>query len=348
MTVEKKHESAGFVVGVFLLFIFMMSADLIIPNAKPLLALPVHLAYSLARALFANILLLVITRWINLRLDHYIPWYPNALKRLIIQGIITILVSTVIISGIVVTLIAFVGPYANKEIVIPKALIFSNIFALTLTILYTGVYFFNQWGRSLADVEQLKREHLQSQFNVLKQQLNPHFLFNSFSTLTSLLSEDTKRASDFIQRLSNVYRYILQATNQDTVKLEAEIHAVQAYAYLQQTRFGESLLVNIHFSDDQKNLFIAPLTLQILLENAIKHNIISTDKPLHVDISIEGNDWLVVKNNLQKKSSVESGTQVGLKNIVNRYRILSNRTVEILEEDSEFIVRIPLFKEDSI
>ena len=347
MTAERKHESAGFAVGVILLTTFMMSIELIIPDVKPRLAFPVYVLYSVFRAVVSNIFLLIITRWINVKLDHNIPWYPNALKRLVVQGVITIVISAIIVSTIVGTLTTFVVPYANKAIAIQRSLMFSNIFALVLSILYTGVYFFDQWGHSLADVEQLKREHLQSQFNVLKQQLNPHFLFNSFSTLSSLLAEDPKRAAEFVQKLSNVYRYVLQATDRDTVDLETEIQAAYAYAFLQQTRFGDNLQVNIHIPYEHKSLLVAPLTLQILLENAIKHNVVSADKPLHINIFTEGEYWLVVKNKIQKKSSVESKTKVGLKNIVNRYRILSNKIVEIVENNSEFIVRIPLLKENS-
>ena len=348
MTAERKHESAGFVVGVILLFSSIMSVELLVPNARPLLLVPAHIAYVFVRALLANILLLIVTRWLNARLDHRIPWHSSALKRLVVQGLITVMISAVILSTIVGTFVAFVVPYPDRESALQRALIFSNLFAFILSILYTGVYFFNQWGRSLADVEQLKREHLQSQFNVLKQQLNPHFLFNSFNTLTSLLAEEPQRASEFVQKLSNVYRYVLQATDRDTVELDMEIMAAQAYAYLQQTRFGTSFQVNIQVPADHRNLLIAPLTLQILLENAIKHNIISTDKPLQVDISIDGDGWLVVRNKVRKKRSVESGTQVGLKNISDRYRILSDKTVEIYEDGSAFVVRIPLLKPDAI
>lgn len=346
MTEERKHESAGFVVGVILLFTFVISVELFVSNIKPLLSLPVHIAYTLVRALLANIFLLIITRWVNVKLDRRIPWYSSALKRLVIQGLITILISTIIISAIVGTLIVYIAPYGDKEIALERGLVFSNISAIMLSILYTGVYFFNQWGRSIVDIEILKREQLQSQLAVLKQQLNPHFLFNTLSTLTSLLSEDHKCATEFTQKLSSIYRYVLQATDKNIVELAAEIQAAQAYAYLQQTRFGDNLRISINIPSNYKNLFIAPLTLQILLENAIKHNVILSNKPLHVDISIDADNWVVVKNNLQRKSSVEAGNKVGLKNIVNRYRLLSNKTVEISEGDSEFTVRIPLLKEE--
>jgi len=346
MTAERKHESAGFVIGVILLFSFVMSIELLVSETKPLLQLQAHIAFTLVRALLANIFLLIITRRINIKLDDYFPWYPNALKRLIIQGLLTILISAVIISVIVGLMINSVVPYSNNAVALQRSLIFSNISAIVLSILYTGVYFFNQWGRSLVDLERLKREQLQSQFAVLKQQLNPHFLFNSFSTLTSLLQEDSQHATEFVQKLSNVYRYVLQSSDRNTIELNTEIQAVQAYAFLQQTRFGNNLRVEIDVPTVYRNLFIAPLTLQILLENAIKHNVVSSERPLTVKILIIDEEYIAVKNNLQKKNSIEAGTQVGLKNIQSRYEILSEKKVDIMELDSEFIVSVPLLKDE--
>jgi LytS/YehU family sensor histidine kinase len=250
----------------------------------------------------------------------------------------------VIISAIVGTLIAFIAPYNDKIVVIQRALIFSNIFAFMLTILYTGVYFFNQWGHSHLEAEQLKRENLQSQFITLKNQVSPHFLFNSLSTLSSLISEDQSRATEFVQNLARVYRYVLQSIEKKVVDLETELKAAQAYVYLQKMRFGDRLKIDVQIPDVYKQLWIAPFTLQILLENAIKHNVISNDRPLMVQIYYEDNS-LVIKNNLQRKSSVEPGTGVGLKNIVSRYYLLDKKAVEIYETNTQFIIKVPLFKE---
>jgi hypothetical protein len=329
-------------VGVLLQFALKTAIESLSPLSRPLLAVPAYIAFNLVLAVGSNVVVATTTLWLNARLDPWVPWHPVAAKRLAVQGLLTMLISFVVVSTIAGILIGFVVPYPDKTVAMERAMAVGTIIAFTLSTLYTGVHFFNQWGRSLAEVERLKREHLQSQFSTLKQQVNPHFLFNSLSTLTSLLVEDQQRAVEFVQKLAHVYRYVLEATDRDTVDLGTELHAAQAYAFLQQTRFGENLQIRVHVPEEYAHLRVAPLTLQMLLENAIKHNVISGERPLVVDVTVDGDHWLVVKNNVQKKISVEAGTRVGLRNIVNRYRFLGEGSVEIRETDREFIVRVPL------
>ncbi|MFT5618795.1 MAG: two-component system LytT family sensor kinase, partial [Arenicella sp.] len=208
-------------------------------------------------------------------------------------------------------------------------------------IIYESAFFFQQWKQTIVEKENLKLQHVKSQFSALKNQITPHFLFNSLNTLVTLIAENQNAAIDFTQKLSEVYRYILQHKDKEVISLEKELQFVESYIFLLKTRFSENLKVEISIPKERMQYFIAPLSLQMLVENAIKHNEVSTARPLYLTISVE-NDNLVVKNNLQRKSSVAHSTKTGLENIKQRYKHLSHHLVEVIVTTSSFIVAIPL------
>ena len=218
----------------------------------------------------------------------------------------------------------------------------SLVGTLVVVSINEAAYFLKQWRKTILEAEQLKRENIASQFETLKSQVNPHFLFNSLNTLITIIPEDPELAVTFVQKLSNVYRYVLQNKDRELVTLAEEMKVAEAYLFLLKTRFGENLRVNTDIPQDQLGKFIAPLTLQMLLENAIKHNVVSVEKPLHIYLYVEKDDVLVVKNNLQRKSSVPDSTQTGLTNITQRYRLLCRRAVEVIVTASNFMVVLPL------
>ena len=180
----------------------------------------------------------------------------------------------------------------------------------------------------------------------MKNQINPHFLFNNLNTLSSLITENLVAATDFVQKLSSVYRYLLQSMDKRLVDLETELNFLDAYLYLLKMRFQNGLTVQVEIPPRVLHYSIAPLTLQILIENAVKHNIISSRQPLHVEITYLPDDWLSIRNNIQKKSVRETSTYVGLQNIHKRYNLLGERNIVVQETPTEFIVRIPLFGKD--
>jgi sensor histidine kinase YesM len=219
-----------------------------------------------------------------------------------------------------------------------------------VVIIYESAFFFQQWKQAIVEKENLKLQHVRSQFSALKNQISPHFLFNSLNTLVTLIAENQNAAIDFTQKLSEVYRYILQYKDKEVISLEKELQFAEAYIFLLKTRFSENLKVEISIPKERMQSFIAPLSLQMLVENAIKHNEVSTARPLYLTISVEGEN-LVVKNNLQRKSSVAHSTKTGLENIKQRYKHLSHHLVEVIVTASSFIVAIPLLdvkKEESI
>jgi two-component system, LytTR family, sensor kinase len=343
---NKRIESGTFFLGVLLSFTLKITLDSIL--GRPLVGYTEYILFIIVYALLINILIGTGTRQINTLLEQWIPWQQATRKRLIIQTFLAGLLAFVVVSIFALITYLLILPYPDPVNVMKRGITVGTLHAMTLGILYTAGYFFEQWGKSYIEAERLKHENLLSQFSVLKQQVNPHFLFNALSTLSSLLVEDQKRATEFVQKLSIVYRYVLESKEKDIIDLADEIEAAQAYAYLQQTRFGENLKVSMCLPGNYRDKLIAPLTLQILLENAIKHNIVSSKRPLLVEVKVEDDSWLIVKNNLQKKTSIEAGTQIGLKNIVNRYQFLDNRTVDISETDSEFTVRIPLLQKAAV
>lgn len=201
-------------------------------------------------------------------------------------------------------------------------------------------------GRELAQLrvqaEQLEKEAAQAQLAALRNQVNPHFLFNSLSILSSLVEVDAKLSVQFIRQLSKAYRYILEQRDAERVPLRTELDFIRAYTFLLTIRFDERVQVSINVSDaDADRYQIAPLTLQLLVENAVKHNQMSDEAPLIVSIDRQG-DYLRVANPLQPRPAADESTGVGLQNIVNRYRLLADKPVWVGEEDTEFVVKIPL------
>lgn len=193
----------------------------------------------------------------------------------------------------------------------------------------------------------LQKENLQSQFDVLKQQVNPHFLFNSLNVLTSLIRLEPELAEKFTEHLSKVYRYVLENKDNELVKLSTELDFLDAYIFLLNIRFMGKITVNITIADDLRNCLVIPLAMQLLIENAIKHNAMSKKSPLVIDVFIDQNHFLNIINNLQEREAHMASTGVGLKNIQNRYLLLNNTAPEFEKTATHFIARIPLICEQN-
>lgn len=213
-----------------------------------------------------------------------------------------------------------------------------------VSTLYEAGYFFDKWKTSVKLNEELKNQQIRTQFEVLQNQMSPHFLFNSLNTLTTLIAEDPKIAIDFTQTLSEVYRYILQNKERELVSLHEELEFCRSYVYLLKKRYPENLQVNFSVPSEYKEHHIAPLTLQMLVENAIKHNVVSKNEPLEIDIYVSNGTSIIVKNNLQPKVSLEKSTKTGLANIRKRYSYLGNRNIDIITSNDHYMVAVPLIK----
>jgi PAS domain S-box-containing protein len=188
----------------------------------------------------------------------------------------------------------------------------------------------------------VQKENLQTRFDVLKQQVNPHFLFNSLNVLTSLIRIEPDLAEKFTEQLAKVYRYVLENRDNELVPLSTELDFLDAYVFLLNIRFMDKLKVIIDIDEDRKSAGVIPLAIQLLIENAIKHNSMSKKSPLVIDIFVDDRCNLNVVNNLQEREARITSTGIGLKNIENRYRLLNSSETEFMKTETQFIARIPL------
>jgi two-component system LytT family sensor kinase len=194
--------------------------------------------------------------------------------------------------------------------------------------------------QSQLENERLKQENLQAKLNLLQEQVSPHFLFNSLGTLQSMVHEQAPR--QFIQRLSEVYRYLLSNRLSDLVALRAELDFAQAYLHILKERFEDALITRIDIPEEMLQKRLPPVSLQLLIENAVKHNVVSTESPLIISIYSVENGWLSVSNSLQKRNTLRDSLGSGLKNIRERYQLLAGLTITVEETETHFTVSIPL------
>ncbi|WP_128545850.1 sensor histidine kinase [Larkinella soli] len=218
------------------------------------------------------------------------------------------------------------------------------LFTVPIAAIYEGRYLYRQWWTTYYEAERLKKENLQSQLDSLKSQINPHFLFNSLSTLSSLVTEDPKLAEKFIDELASVYRYVLQTNEQPLTTLTSELQFIRAYFHLLQMRFGRSVELEVAVDERCNGFLLPPLTLQLLVENAVKHNTALPTRPLLVRIYTDEANNLFVVNTLRKKQNVVPSNRTGLANIRSKYRLLGQPDVVIRQTDECFQVMIPLIE----
>jgi LytS/YehU family sensor histidine kinase len=205
------------------------------------------------------------------------------------------------------------------------------------------VFYMNRLKQTQLEAEQLKKESIEAQFEALRNQVNPHFMFNCFNVLSNLVYKDPDTSSQFIAQLSNVYRYLLQSQQKKIVTLQEELSFIESYLYLLKMRHGDNLIIEKKVIAEPDSFYVAPASLQMLIENAIKHNVVSKSNPLTIRLYSD-NGSIVVSNNLQEKEFKEESTKRGLQNIQSRYRLLSDEKVVIEKLTHEFRVTIPLLQ----
>lgn len=198
--------------------------------------------------------------------------------------------------------------------------------------------------KNTEEIQELRIENMKSQYEALKNQLNPHMLFNSLNTLRALIRESSSKAQDYTQELSNVLRYMLNANESREVCLSEELEFIEAYTFLLQMRYEENLVFEFNIDGRFNSYVLPPMSLQLLIENAVKHNEISSRKPLKVSVRTDDNGNLSVCNPIQKKIMGSSGTGIGLDNLTRRYKLLYDRDVNVTASEGRFCVTIPLIK----
>jgi len=271
-----------------------------------------------------------------------IKWEENPWKRISVTLSVVIIVTvlvTFLFNYIFIVTIAGMS-FADFIKTTLNLMLLQIVFIVFIFTAITGVQFFRMWKEGLLRQESLQRKALELQLEAMKNQVNPHFLFNSLNTLSTLVHKDSDLAVHMISQMSDMYRYLLEQKDKKLVKWSVEKQFAENYLNLQQMRFANNIRVKID-TGEEKDFYVVPLSVQMLAENAIKHNIISSDEPLFINMYLM-DGYLVVRNNLQVKSTLENSVNLGLENIKMQYEILANRKVEVLKEEGYFTVKLPL------
>lgn len=278
---------------------------------------------------------------INRTLNRKMPWFGKLTQRIAIQ---------LGLSFSWLVLITFLF-YTMTPRTLSKEAIMSFLFGTLFILFFNSILimrnFAYSWRQSIVENEQLKQAKLHADYMALQNQLNPHFLFNSFSVLISEIQYNPKSAVEFAQKMSDVYRYVLQQRNATTTTLNAELDFLSDYQFLHKIRMGDALNLKMDINPAHLNLELPPITLQVLVENAIKHNSATRKEPLFIQISSNEDNQITVTNNLNPKSTSYS-TGVGLENILERYKLLTNKQVVIHNDQKHFTVKLPLLKKTEL
>ncbi|EHQ29671.1 sensor histidine kinase [Mucilaginibacter paludis] len=276
---------------------------------------------------------------------HKLPWLNNYAKHFLSNLLATI--SAIILTGVLYACLPRTTLFENGvgfKTFSDFLVHFLGAFLASIIsyVVFYSIHTNNALQNSKLENEILARAHLRAQLLSLQQQISPHFLFNSLSTLKTIAPDQATK--NYIVQLATVYRYVLNFNEHYLTPLKDELVFIKSYLYIMDQRFEETLQVTIDVPDGDLTLLIPPLSLQLLLENAIKHNIISPDQPLHISIRTDHSPALIVTNNLQLKKTPEEGTGTGLKNIFDRYKLLIDRPMKISDSAGYFEVTLPLLK----
>ncbi len=278
------------------------------------------------------------------RLDKKISWRENSVKRAIVGSIAIIVYAVVAYLVVQVTMYLIVyGKLPENHLywALKSSYIAIGV-SFAISIISASIGFLQAWKGSVLEAEQMKAEMLLYKYESLQNQLNPHFLFNSFNVLSDLVYEDQQKAVAFIKQLSELFRYVLDSRDKEVVPIEEELEFVSSFAFLLQTRFEDKLTIDMQV-DAQPDELMVPMTLQLLIENCVKHNEVSASKPLHIKI-YRDNETIHVANNLQPKQVGDVSTGTGLSNMVQQYSFFTERQIIIHETANTFSVEVPVLK----
>lgn len=277
--------------------------------------------------------------WLSKILNTASVLKKNGSLRFISQLLLHILIVSILVY--LFFNIDFPEKYGYNDLIVRRTLIIGLILSILITTGFTAEQLFIKWNESKLEAVESKKQALQSELNALKLQLDPHFLFNNLSTLTSLIEENQVTAVQYVTNLSAVYRYVLFNRNKNLVILKTELDFIKEYLFLYQIRYGASIAIQIADYNSSLSKFIPPLTLQLLIENAIKHNSFSITMPLLINITYE-EQWIIIQNNKSVKFTQEPSEGIGLAHIYHSYKILGSTPPVVNDMETIFEVRIPL------
>ena len=281
-------------------------------------------------------------RTVLITLRKRYPSLKDSIRRIVIL-IVLMVTSVVLIDFVGSYLLTFVFEAVNYDLMDRfRVLLPIMIISIMIQAIYEAVFNYVRLKQSIVEEEQAKQVVVQAQLDALRNQAQPHFFFNTLNTLRDIIDQNSKEdAKEFVDKLSDVYRFILESGNVNLISLRDELKFARAYIHIQSERFGNNLQLQWDTPEAAMDMMVVPMSLQLLLENAIKHNVVSRAKPLIVKVGVQG-DQLVVENKLQPKSTQLPSTKVGLKNIEKRYTLISSQSIRIENDGERFVVSLPL------
>ncbi|GEM_PF-970511 len=327
----RKYELKFFFISGISIFVFLFLSNLFIEETH---------AYEFVQTILIIIFLWIGCAFISYFLGKKYTWEKNTYIRLVMHVILILL-----LNAFVILFFEYLPEFLKNKTVSVRELKISALvtvlISFTVSAIGETIDALAAWKKSVMKTNQLERDNIQAQLNVLKKQVNPHFLFNSLNTLATYV-QDIPEINNYVQNLSEYLRYVLTQKEDFLIPVVEELDIMNKYAFLQKARFKGNLIINCNISEDiRSNYYVPPFCVQMLLENAIKHNIVSNKKPLTVNIFTQNDKFLVVENNLQEKRAANS-TNLGLKNITDRYRHFSATDVGVEKTDRFFRVLLPL------
>ena len=282
--------------------------------------------------------------WTVKKLNTFFPW-KEAPKKRAVYGVVGALVVSMVSIGLLRALTVMLLANKSWHYFITHESIFMYYYSMIITLVIVLVFYVIHFYKTIAGLSIKKHQVVANtetaKYETLKSQLDPHFLFNSLNVLTSLIEENPENAAVFTSKLSKVYRYVLEQKDKDLVLLTDELHFAKNYMELLQMRFEDALQFELPDTIANKEYKIIPLALQMLLENAVKHNIISSENPLFIKMQVL-DGILYIQNNFSKKDTITEGAGVGLTNIIERYALLTDKKVVINKSETDFSIMIPL------
>lgn len=328
-----------FYISTSLTIVFSIVSVLLISNITPLTVFYCILisamycfGFSMGSALLSDIL------------DNKFDWIKETKKRVAIGTISNIIYLSLIIILIDIFIIEIIEKGNLSDLLLPYRIwknVLMFIIAVGISTFYHAKSFMIEWKSSIMRQKELEKENIASQYEALKSQTDPHFFFNSLNILSSLIDEDPKLSKKFIKELANIYRYILEQRNNEICIINDELNFIEKYIFLQKIRFENGIVLNVNVDTETRKNKTISLALQIIFENIFKHNQISENKPININISVE-NEYLIIENNINRKRKNVISNKFGIENIKDRYKFFSDKEVIIEHLFDSFIVKLPI------
>lgn len=350
-TVQDRHERNFWrlrtrIMPVFVIVLFSVAASVARIFLIPELNLYTHFILFLVQIVFLTCVWYLIN-WLSKVLDRPLPFDKAPVKRMVIQIVLTILIIAPAWALLAELAKPYLPPFVTRQFVAIIIVLFVVLIFL-FNFAFYSFHFFRNWQNSVLEkselqvkAAELEKEKFNLQYHHLKNQVNPHYLFNSLTSLDGLIQTNPPLASEFVRHMSKVYRYTLQHKENEVVSLQEEMEFINHYRELLKIRYGAGLAIEENLSVEARDKGIVMVTLQLLIDNAIKHNSVQPVQPLKIMIADKG-DYLVVRNNIQSRTQIETSNKQGLQQLRQLYLYLSDKPIVIEENKQEFTIKIPL------